>query len=120
HSYLTTRMPSLHCFSYLPFYSCAHHRNLHSFPTRRSSDLMQYLLVFRQRMPNRQKTESIIKNAGAVPAFFLFNTQNPPFHHGGRSEEHTSELQSRENLVCRLPLEKKNINHDTSAVTDSQ
>src|SRR5690606_40541172 len=27
-----------------------------------------------------------------------------------RSEEHTSELQSRENLVCRLLLEKKN-NH---------
>src|SRR5690606_39538600 len=27
----------------------------------------------------------------------------------GRSEEHTSELQSRENLVCRLLLEKKNI-----------
>src|SRR5690606_41905208 len=26
-----------------------------------------------------------------------------------RSEEHTSELQSRENLVCRLLLEKKNI-----------
>src|SRR5690606_40241000 len=25
-----------------------------------------------------------------------------------RSEEHTSELQSRENLVCRLPLGKKN------------
>src|SRR5690606_41087945 len=31
------------------------------------------------------------------------------FHHlkAGRSEEHTSELQSRENLVCRLLLEKK-------------
>src|SRR5690606_41979473 len=28
-------------------------------------------------------------------------------HH--RSEEHTSELQSRENLVCRLLLEKKKI-----------
>src|SRR5690606_41093208 len=27
-----------------------------------------------------------------------------------RSEEHTSELQSRENLVCRLLLEKKNYN----------
>src|SRR5690606_41606773 len=27
---------------------------------------------------------------------------------GERSEEHTSELQSRENLVCRLLLEKKN------------
>src|SRR5690606_39829434 len=26
---------------------------------------------------------------------------------GTRSEEHTSELQSRENLVCRLQLEKK-------------
>src|SRR5690606_41319087 len=29
-----------------------------------------------------------------------------------RSEEHTSELQSRENLVCRLLLEKKNIETD--------
>src|SRR5690606_5550798 len=28
---------------------------------------------------------------------------------GRRSEEHTSELQSRENLVCRLLLEKKNV-----------
>src|SRR5207302_350649 len=30
-----------------------------------------------------------------------------------RSEEHTSELQSRENLVCRLLLEKKNRAHTT-------
>src|SRR5690606_40480861 len=29
----------------------------------------------------------------------------------GRSEEHTSELQSRENLVCRLLLEKKKKKH---------
>src|SRR5690606_40692368 len=29
------------------------------------------------------------------------------FARGDRSEEHTSELQSRENLVCRLLLEKK-------------
>src|SRR5688572_31256276 len=28
-----------------------------------------------------------------------------------RSEEHTSELQSQSNLVCRLLLEKKNINN---------
>src|SRR2546430_5428580 len=28
-----------------------------------------------------------------------------------RSEEHTSELQSQSNLVCRLLLEKKNIKH---------
>src|SRR3712207_7078394 len=31
--------------------------------------------------------------------------QRPP--HRGRSEEHTSELQSRQYLVCRLLLEKK-------------
>src|SRR5690606_39798737 len=31
-----------------------------------------------------------------------------------RSEEHTSELQSRENLVCRLLLEKNNRNYNTS------
>src|SRR5690606_39973593 len=30
----------------------------------------------------------------------------------GRSEEHTSELQSRENLVCRLLLEKKKTIYD--------
>src|SRR5690606_18581367 len=32
---------------------------------------------------------------------------------GQRSEEHTSELQSRENLVCRLLLEKKKIEYYT-------
>src|SRR6266576_6321441 len=30
------------------------------------------------------------------------------YHHPARSEEHTSELQSRRDLVCRLLLEKKN------------
>src|SRR3712207_8214380 len=30
---------------------------------------------------------------------------------GGRSEEHTSELQSRQYLVCRLLLEKKTPHH---------
>src|SRR5690606_22751801 len=33
-----------------------------------------------------------------------------------RSEEHTSELQSRENLVCRLLLERKNFDHGQYAV----
>src|SRR5436309_8979649 len=40
----------------------------------------------------------------------LRRAQGGPDRHGrrqGRSEEHTSELQSRENLVCRLLLEKK-------------
>src|SRR2546430_5431948 len=39
-------------------------------------------------------------NAAALP--------NEMHHAGGRSEEHTSELQSQSNLVCRLLLEKKN------------
>src|SRR5690349_23457327 len=33
-----------------------------------------------------------------------------------RSEEHTSELQSRRDLVCRLLLEKKKKNNDTITV----
>src|SRR5258707_5962714 len=35
-----------------------------------------------------------------------------------RSEEHTSELQSRQYLVCRLLLEKKNKNHETTALLE--
>src|SRR2546430_9723782 len=35
-----------------------------------------------------------------------------------RSEEHTSELQSQSNLVCRLLLEKKKTNHSGSNGTD--
>src|SRR5690606_40709629 len=48
-----------------------------------------------------------VRSAGA-PAPHLPDRpprRSPP---AGRSEEHTSELQSRENLVCRLLLEKKN------------
>src|SRR2546430_11893581 len=37
-----------------------------------------------------------------------------------RSEEHTSELQSQSNLVCRLLLEKKKKNQIQSAITHSQ
>src|SRR3712207_6955260 len=37
---------------------------------------------------------------------------------GGRSEEHTSELQSRQYLVCRLLLEKKKKTHVRSSYTN--
>src|SRR3712207_7036020 len=36
----------------------------------------------------------------------------------GRSEEHTSELQSRQYLVCRLLLEKKNNLYPSSPIID--
>src|SRR5438552_14938817 len=37
-----------------------------------------------------------------------FDVGEPPHIEAGRSEEHTSELQSPDHLVCRLLLEKKN------------
>src|SRR5690606_41958712 len=43
----------------------------------------------------------------------LATTLVVPFLVRGRSEEHTSELQSRENLVCRLLLEKKKTKPQT-------
>src|SRR5690554_7794448 len=47
-------------------------------------------------------------NVALVARAFLFFSY--PTKMSGRSEEHTSELQSRPHLVCRLLLEKKNIN----------
>src|SRR2546430_6256740 len=44
---------------------------------------------------------SMFSDSG-TPLAVLFDTQGPQ-----RSEEHTSELQSQSNLVCRLLLEKK-------------
>src|SRR3712207_8995690 len=44
--------------------------------------------------------------------------RRPPARARARSEEHTSELQSRQYLVCRLLLEKKNFlqsTHDNSS-----
>src|SRR5688572_31250669 len=42
--------------------------------------------------------------------------QSPAF--GTRSEEHTSELQSQSNIVCRLLLEKKNFKSSERALRD--
>src|SRR5690554_7579427 len=55
------------------------------------------------------KTENLVPNSGML--FYGFNAAigygiTPTFRMG-RSEEHTSELQSRPHLVCRLLLEKK-------------
>src|SRR3712207_7807228 len=40
--------------------------------------------------------------------------EREPSEHRARSEEHTSELQSRQYLVCRLLLEKKKKSHTPS------
>src|SRR3712207_8295220 len=46
-------------------------------------------------------------NLAVLGLFGVVHTRGIPFF--GRSEEHTSELQSRQYLVCRLLLEKKKI-----------
>src|SRR2546430_4281809 len=46
-------------------------------------------------------------NAGCEPRIGLHQSRNGETA-GKRSEEHTSELQSQSNLVCRLLLEKQN------------
>src|SRR5436309_7596038 len=52
----------------------------------------------------------IYGGAGPAPRRSGFDRFRPGKGNGiDRSEEHTSELQSRENLVCRLLLEKKKI-----------
>src|SRR5262249_56900766 len=81
-------------------------------PTRRSSDLGQavagatfpvpiwhlYMAAAEWRKPARQFLE---------PTHEISYTPLEKHYYGYRSEEHTSELQSLTNLVCRLLLEKK-------------
>src|SRR5690606_42159097 len=57
--------------------------------------------------PFQQSPQIIFKSGIRYPAPKVPRRQSPP-NLLARSEEHTSELQSRENLVCRLLLEKKN------------
>src|SRR5206468_12668260 len=95
------------------------HPYLHSFPTRRSSDLVEIGLkvlranavvatsepafqITEDQMGDRQK---VLGHAGIT----LRRDRQMPIAAIGqrRSEEHTSELQSRSDLVCRLLLEKK-------------
>src|SRR5436305_6636850 len=76
--------------------------DLHSFPTRRSSDLDRLGAGDRAEHGQHQVREAV---AAAVQRRRL--PLGPGAAHVRRSEEHTSELQSRPQLVCRLLLEKK-------------
>src|SRR5690606_41575530 len=105
--------------SFIFLYPYRYLRDLHAFPTRRSSDL------FISKLSNVHLLTTdetfIYKNitfAGnpmwyplETPSQIMFfnNISNDSVYikNFDRSEEHTSELQSRENLVCRLLLEKK-------------
>src|SRR3712207_7215282 len=70
------------------------------------STLFPYTTLFRST-PRQEaqvaKIASLVVKLGAVAAILFLNPQFSI----DRSEEHTSELQSRQYLVCRLLLEKK-------------
>src|SRR5690606_40454928 len=91
------------------------HRDLHSFPTRRSSDLADTQIKGAEFQPNprqvRVEHQHPLERADGLIVVAEcrrgLGEGEHRFEIGGRSEEHTSELQSRENLVCRLLLEKK-------------
>src|SRR2546430_10831284 len=53
-----------------------------------------------------RRTDGTIQVAAEEKRFLAAQVKQP-FLRGPRSEEHTSELQSQSNLVCRLLLEKK-------------
>src|SRR5690606_41697683 len=93
----------------------------HSFPTRRSSDLdyigTEHLLLGMIRegegvavgvlkklgVPLEELRAEIEKISKGTATHEIKNLANIPLTKASeRSEEHTSELQSRENLVCRL------------------
>src|SRR5699024_12276186 len=96
-------------------YSLVLHRFLHSFPTRRSSDLMFQFSIYTRFCASRENMEvhfkrvrSILPKKGKVCMFSITDKQFGNIElYEGRSEEHTSELQSRFDLVCRLLLERK-------------
>src|SRR5690606_41491946 len=82
----------------------------YTFPTRRSSDLcaLVYEVVWSRQFGllfgHTAQAAAVVLGAyfGGMTVGYLLAARL-----AGRSEEHTSELQSRENLVCRLLLEKK-------------
>src|SRR5262245_65190290 len=105
----------LFCFSF----SCsAAPLDLHSFPTRRSSDLSTcraatvvstvICMAVLSPFPFRDSTHSSISPQGRVHTWSA-----------ARSEEHTSELQSLRHLVCRLLLEKKKKKKSTRHIIEA-
>src|SRR5947207_10700155 len=81
-------------------YRSCHPRSLHSFPTRRSSDLAGHF-----------HAGIDVSTGGKTGAPVLAPGAGVIERVRARSEEHTSELQSHSDLVCRLLLEKKKKDH---------
>src|SRR3712207_7351547 len=88
------------------------------------STLFPYTTLFRSLDPGRRaaadgggarcpRARVVSSASAATPTLTLLRQATPRRRiRGARSEEHTSELQSRQYLVCRLLLEKKKRNGD--------
>src|SRR5690348_18462603 len=93
-------------------YGYRDHRHFHSFPTRRSSDL---LVINLRLFANLEaglpvRTDQSVVSPGELvrPLIELASDNRILWQHSHiRSEEHTSELQPPVQLVCRLLPEKK-------------
>src|SRR5207247_5435892 len=86
-------------------YSSCDDLALLSFPTRRSSDLLPELVD----PPVRGSGAPIFIQATRSATCASFSRSFGGIWRSLRSEEHTSELQSRVDLVCRLLLVKNNV-----------
>src|SRR3712207_8986715 len=91
------------------------------------STLFPYTTLFRSRRPipdinsgviqmrnaaERMAINSVVQGSAAdLIKIAMLNVYRRLMKEGRRSEEHTSELQSRQYLVCRLLLEKKKIHN---------
>src|SRR3712207_8324558 len=90
------------------------HRDLHSFPTRRSSELGLVFLAAVSLLDYRH-LKGLSPIIYVVTLFTLVAVLTPLGD--VRSEEHTSELQSRQYLVCRLLLEKNHNKFQSASST---
>src|SRR2546430_11710596 len=93
------------------------------------STLFPYTTLFRSRGGVVRERYGVEKTLGLVPGRVSYvidrsgvirHVYSSQLNHAGpvdRSEEHTSELQSQSNLVCRLLLEKKNNTYVCTCAT---
>src|SRR5207248_11321605 len=115
----STHSPSSTCARRLFSHSHRPLPDLHSFPTRRSSDLVAQEHVVLVTVPRDVAAKFVpVKLARLVITNVRDRAQNVGQSKilRARSEEHTSELQSPYDLVCRLLLEqKKRVRGDGSS-----
>src|SRR5258708_29858581 len=87
------------------------------------STLFPYTTLFRSRQPRIEPDESdVVRRVGGqarqLPGAGLRQRSRLEVGARERSEEHTSELQSPDHLVCRLLLEKKKNENPTHTESD--